>query len=47
MNSLDVEDFLMIVDIEKTFDSINYFFLLRITKKFGFRSEFIKFRLVF
>ena len=32
----------MTVDIEKSFDSINHFYLLRVPKKFEFRSEFIK-----
>ena len=41
-NSLDIEGLLMTVDIEKAFDSINYFFLMCVLKKFGFGNDFRK-----
>ena len=41
-NSLDIEDFLITVDIKKEFDSINHSFLSCILKQFGYGSEFIK-----
>ena len=41
-NSLDIGGFLMIVNIEKAFDSINHSFLLCVLKKLGFGSEFIR-----
>ena len=39
-NSLDIEGLLMIVDIEKAFDSINDSVLMCVLKKFGFGNEF-------
>ena len=41
-NSLDIEGILMIVDIEKAFDSINHSFLMCVLKKFGFGNDFRK-----
>ena len=41
-NSLDIEGLLMIVDIEKAFDSINDSVLMCVLKKFGFGNEFWK-----
>ena len=38
-NSLDIEGFLMTVDIDKTFASINHSLIF--LKKTGFESEFI------
>ena len=38
-NSLDIEGLLMIVDIEKAFDSINHSFLMCVLKKFGFVND--------
>ena len=41
-SSLDIEEILMTVDIEKAFASINHFFLMCVLKKFGFGNEFRK-----
>ena len=41
-NSLDIEEILMTVDIEKAFDSINHSFLMCVLKKFGFGNDFRK-----
>ena len=41
-NSLDIEGLLMTIDIERAFDSINHFFLMCDSKKFGFENEFRK-----
>ena len=38
---LAVEGFLVIIDIEKAFDSVNHCFLLQILKKFGFGIDFV------
>ena len=40
-NSLALEGFLVTVDIEKAFDSVNHCFLLQILRKFGFRIDFV------
>ena len=39
---LKITGFLVTVDIEKAFDSVNHVFLSTILKKFGFSSEFVK-----
>ena len=41
-NSLDIEELLIAVDIEKAFDSINDSFLMCVLKKLGFHSQFRK-----
>ena len=41
-NSLDIEELLMTVDIERTSDSINHYFLMCVLKKFGFVNQFRK-----
>ena len=40
-NSLALEGFLVTVDIEKAFDSVNHCFLLQILRKFGFGVGFV------
>ena len=40
-NSLALEGFLVTVDIEKTFDSVNHCFLLQILRKFKFGIDFV------
>ena len=40
-NSLALEGFLVAVDIEKAFDSVNHCFLLQILRKFGFGIDFV------
>ena len=39
--TLALEGFLVTIDIEKAFDSVNHFFLLQIIRKFGFRIDFV------
>ena len=39
---LNKEGFLVTVDIEKAFDSVNHLFLIAILEKIGFRAEFIE-----
>ena len=41
-NSLDIEELLIAVDIEKAFDSINDSFLMCVLKKLGFHSQLRK-----
>ena len=41
-SSLNIEGLLMTVDIKKTFDSINYSFMMWVLAKFGFGNEFRK-----
>ena len=41
-DSLQVDDLLMTIDIEKAFDSVNQFFLTSILKRYGFGDDFIK-----
>ena len=41
-DSLQVDDLLMTIDIEKAFDSVNHFFLTSILKRYGFGDDFIK-----
>ena len=41
LNSLALEGFLVTVDIEKAFDSVNDCFLLHILRKFGFGIDFV------
>ena len=38
----DKEGFLVTIDIEKAFDSVNHHFLIAILEKIGFGTEFIK-----
>ena len=40
-NTLALEGFLVTVDIEKAFDSVNHCFLLQILRKFGFGIDFV------
>ena len=40
-NSLALEDFLIRVDIEKAFDSVNHCFILHILRKFQFGIDFV------
>ena len=40
-NTLTLEGFLVIKDIERAFDSVNHCFLLQILQKFGFRIDFV------
>ena len=39
---LNKEGFLVTIDIEKAFDSVNHNFLIAILEKIGFGTEFIK-----
>ena len=39
--ALALEGFLVTIDIEKAFDSVNHCFLLQILRKFGFRIDFV------
>ena len=41
-DSLQVDDLLMTIDIEKAFDSVNQFFLTSILKRYGLGDDFIK-----
>ena len=36
-----LEGFLVTVDIKQLFDSVNYYFLLQILRKFGFDIDFV------
>ena len=38
---LDIPGYLVTIDIEKAFDSLNHDFLLIVLKKFGFGENFI------
>ena len=38
---LNIDRFLVAMDIEKTFDSLNHSFLYAVLKKFGFGTSFI------
>ena len=40
-NTLVIGGFLVTVDIEKAFDSVNHYFLLQILRKFGFGIGFV------
>ena len=40
-NTLALEGFVVIVDIEKAIDSFNHCFLLKILRKFGFGIDFV------
>ena len=41
-DSLQIDRLLMAIDIEKTFDSANHFFLISVLKRNGFEDDFIK-----
>ena len=41
-DKLQIKGFLMTVDIEKAFDSINHCFLIKVLEKYGFKKDFIK-----
>ena len=41
-DSLQTDGFLMTIDIEKAFDSVNNFFLISVVKQYGFGDDFIK-----
>ena len=41
--TLALEGFLVSIDIEKVFDSVNHWFLLQILRKFGFGIDFVSF----
>ena len=41
-DKLQIKGFLMTVDIEKAFDSINHCFLIKVLEKYGFEKDFIK-----
>ena len=38
---LQIKDFLMTVDLEKAFDSINPCFLIKVLERYGFEKDFI------
>ena len=40
-NTLALEGFLVTIEIEKTFDSVNHCFLLQNPQKFGFGIDFV------
>ena len=39
--ALELEGFLVTIDIENAFDSVNQYLLLQIIRKFGFRIDFV------
>ena len=39
---LNKESFLVTVDVEKAFDSVDHLFLIAILEKIGFRTKFIE-----
>ena len=41
-DKVQIKDFLVTVDIEKAFDSINHCFLIKVLEKYGFEKDFIK-----
>ena len=41
-DNLEIKGFLMTLDIEKAFDSVNYLFLITALEKYGFIEDFIK-----
>ena len=41
-DKLQIKSFLMTVDIEKAFDSINHCFLIKVLEEYGFGKDFIK-----
>ena len=41
-DKLQIKGFLMTVDTENSFDSINHCFLIKVLEKFGFEKDFIK-----
>ena len=41
-NKLQIKGFLMTVDIEKSFDSTNHCYLVKVLEKYGFEKDFIK-----
>ena len=41
-NTFSLESFLIDVDVEKAFDSVNHCFLLQILQKFGFGIQFLR-----
>ena len=41
-DKLQIKGFLMTVDIEKAFDSINHCFLIKVLEEYGFGKDFIK-----
>ena len=41
-DKLQIKGFLMTVNIENSFDSINHCFLIKVLEKFGFEKDFIK-----
>ena len=41
-DTLKIEGFLLTVDIEKAFDSVDHSFLIKVLQKFGFGKDFIR-----
>ena len=41
-NSLQIDELLMTIDMEKAFGSVNHFFLISVLKRYGFGDNFIK-----
>ena len=41
-DKLQIKGFLMTVDTEKAFDSINQCFLIKVSEKYGFEKDFVK-----
>ena len=41
-DSLQIGSLLTAIDVEKTFDSVNYFFLISVLKRYSFGDDSIK-----
>ena len=46
-DSLQIGSLLTAIDVEKTFDSVNYFFLISVLKRYSFGDDSIKWIIIF